>query len=123
MSLVKAKKKQIPRGQELSRIVCDVLDQNKAENILAVDLTGKSVIADVMVIASGTSQRHLLALADKVKEELHKIGVSQVRIEGGSTSDWILLDGGDIIVHLFKPETRLMYNLEKMWDVDFKSGS
>lgn len=123
MSLVKVKKQETPRGQELSRIVCDVLDQNKAENILAVDLTGKSVIADVMVIASGTSQRHLLALADKVKEALHKIGVSQVRIEGGNTSDWILLDGGDIIVHLFKPETRLMYNLEKMWDVDFKSGS
>ncbi len=91
------------------------LDENKGEDITMIDLRGKSSIADYLVILSGISPRHLHSLAEKSKEWLHKKGIFPVLIEGGSSSEWVLVDGGEVIIHLFRPETRQLYNLEKMW--------
>ena len=88
---------------------------NKAEKIVSIDLTGKTDIADRMVIASGTSARHVGALADYVVMALKKAGYTSVPTEGRESGDWVLVDAGDVIIHIFKPETRTHYNLEKMW--------
>ena len=87
----------------------------KAEDITTIDLTGKSSIGDYMVVASGRSQRHVGAVADNVVEQVEAAGVRNVRVEGMRQCDWVLIDAGDVIVHVFKPETRAFYNLEKMW--------
>jgi ribosome-associated protein len=87
----------------------------KAEDATTIDLRGKSAIADYMVIASGRSNRHVGSVADRVLEGLHAAGVRQVRVEGTPLCDWVLIDAGDIIVHVFRPEARAFYNLEKMW--------
>jgi ribosome-associated protein len=87
----------------------------KAEDTTTIDLRGKSAIADYMVIASGRSNRHVGSVADRVLEGLHAAGVRQVRVEGTPLCDWVLIDAGDIIVHVFRPEARAFYNLEKMW--------
>ena len=94
------------------------LDADKAEDIISIDLAGKSSIADYMVIATGRSNRQLSAMAQHLDEKLTKIGVKKVSIEGLTQGEWVLLDGGDVIVHLFKPEVRSFYNLEKMWGVE-----
>jgi ribosome-associated protein len=94
------------------------LDADKAEDIIAIDLTGKSSIADYMVIASGRSARQLASMAQHLDEKLTKAGISRVNVEGMTQGEWVLLDGGDVIVHLFKPEIRRFYNLEKMWGVE-----
>jgi ribosome-associated protein len=87
----------------------------KAEDVVTIDLAGKSSIADAMVVASGRSQRHVGAVAEQVVKDLEKAGVPRVRIEGLRQSDWVLIDAGDVIVHVFRPEVRAFYNLEKMW--------
>ena len=87
----------------------------KAEDILTIDLTGKSSIADFMVVASGRSQRHVASIADQVVKDIEKAGVPRVRVEGLRQGDWVLIDAGDVIVHVFRPEVRAHYNLEKMW--------
>lgn len=92
-----------------------VLDDNKAEETLTIDLKGKTTIADAMVIASGRSHRHVGALADYILKALKEAGVRQVRVEGLPACDWVLVDAGDVIIHLFRPEVRAFYNLEKMW--------
>jgi ribosome-associated protein len=94
------------------------LDDDKAEDIISIDLAGKSSIADYMVIATGRSARQLSAMAQHLDEKLTKLGVKKVSIEGLTQGEWVLLDGGDVVVHLFKPEVRSFYNLEKMWGVD-----
>lgn len=94
------------------------MDADKAEDIIAIDLTGKSSIADYMVIASGRSARQLASMAQHLDEKLTKAGISKVNVEGLTQGEWVLLDGGDVIVHLFKPEIRRFYNLEKMWGVE-----
>jgi ribosome-associated protein len=94
------------------------LDDDKAEDIISIDLAGKSSIADYMVIATGRSARQLNAMAQHLDEKLTKSGVRKVSIEGLTQGEWVLLDGGDVIVHLFKPEVRSFYNLEKMWGAD-----
>jgi ribosome-associated protein len=94
------------------------LDDDKAEDIISIDLAGKSSIADYMVIATGRSNRQLNAMAQHLDEKLTKLGVKKVSIEGLTQGEWVLLDGGDVIVHLFKPEVRSFYNLEKMWGVE-----
>ncbi len=104
----------------LERLIISALDQNKAENIVSLDLTGKSDVADRMIVASGTSNRHVASLADHLVDALKKLGFNPVPVEGQDGSEWVLVDAGDIIVHLFKPETRARYNLEKMWSVDSK---
>jgi ribosome-associated protein len=91
------------------------LTDDKAENIVVIDLAGKTSIADHMVIASGRSQRHVGATAQHLVERLKAEGVEPVRAEGVSQCDWVVIDAGDAIVHLFRPEVRTFYNLEKMW--------
>ena len=92
-----------------------ILDNNKAQNIISIDLKNKSYIADYMVVASGTSSRHLQSLSEVLVTELKKIGVTNCRIEGKESADWKLVDAIDVIVHIFHPEKREFYDLEKMW--------
>ena len=95
--------------------VLSSLDDSKAEDVVTIDLRGRSPLADYMVIASGGSQRHVSALADHLLYAMKDCNKGQTRVEGLSECDWVLIDLGDIIVHLFRPETREFYNLEKMW--------
>tara|TARA_B100000941_G_scaffold141750_1_gene100465 strand:+ start:855 stop:1202 length:348 start_codon:yes stop_codon:yes gene_type:complete len=92
-----------------------ILDNNKALNIKSINLKNKSFIADYMIIASGTSSRHLQALSEILVTELKKIGLNNCRIEGKDSNDWKLVDTQDVIVHIFHPEKREFYDLEKMW--------
>jgi len=92
-----------------------ILDNNKAQNITTIDLKNKSYIADYMIVASGTSSRHLQSLSEILVTELKKLGLNNCRIEGKDSSDWKLVDAYDVIVHIFHPEKREFYNLEKMW--------
>ena len=101
-------------AEEILRLVLARLDDMKAEDILTIDLRDKSSIGDYMVVSSGRSQRHVGSVADRVVEDLHKAGVA-ARVEGAPQCDWVLIDAGDVIVHVFRPEVRAFYNLEKMW--------
>jgi len=92
-----------------------ILDNNKAKNIISINLKNKSFIADYMIIASGTSSRHLQALSEILVVELKKIGLEECRIEGRESNDWKLVDANHIIIHIFHPEKREFYDLEKMW--------
>ena len=94
------------------------LDDAKAENVVVIDIRGKSSIGDYMVIASGRSDRHVGAIAEQVQRKLREAGKSRARIEGQPQCDWVLIDAGDIIVHVFRPEVREFYNLEKMWSAE-----
>lgn len=93
------------------------LDDDKAQAVTVIDLDGKSSIADYMVIASGTSSRQVAAMADHLLEKMKQSGVKDATVEGLRQGDWVLIDAGDAIVHLFRPEVRGFYNLEKMWGV------
>ena len=92
-----------------------ILDDNKAQNIICIDLKNKSYIADYMIIASGTSSRHLQALSEILVVQLKRLGINNCRIEGKDSNDWKLVDTQDIIVHIFHPDKREFYDLEKMW--------
>jgi ribosome-associated protein len=96
-------------------VVLTSLEDDKAEEIVALDIRGKSSFADLLVIASGRSARHVAALADHVLRKLKDAGVKDVRVEGLPQADWVLVDAGDIVVHLFRPEVRAFYNIEKIW--------
>jgi ribosome-associated protein len=96
-------------------VVLASLDDSKGEDIAPIDLTGKSALADCMVIATGRSQRHVTAIADRLLDDLKKAGGDHIRVEGLRGGDWVLIDAGDVIVHIFRPELRAFYNLEKMW--------
>jgi ribosome-associated protein len=100
---------------EVKKNIEKILDDNKAQNITTIDLKKKSYIADYMIIASGTSSRHLQALSEILVAELKKFGLDGCRIEGRESNDWKLVDAIDIIVHIFNPEKREFYDLEKMW--------
>ena len=91
------------------------LDDAKAEDTITIDLHGKTSIGDYMVVTCGRSNRHVGAVADHVLEDLEKAGVPDLRVEGVPHCDWVLIDAGDVIVHVFRPEVRAFYNLEKMW--------
>lgn len=95
--------------------VVSILDEAKAEEIVSIDLAGKSTIGDFMVIASGRSDRHVGAIGDQLQRKLKEAGVGRIRAEGMETCDWVLIDVGDIIIHIFRPEVREFYKLEKMW--------
>jgi ribosome-associated protein len=97
------------------RHVLASLDDMKAEDTITIDLTGKTSIADVMVVTSGRSNRHVASIADSAIENLEKAGVKGLRVEGKRNGDWVLIDAGDVIVHVFRPEVRAFYDLEKMW--------
>jgi ribosome-associated protein len=94
------------------------LDEAKAENVVTIDLAGKSSIGDFMVVATGRSDRHVGAIADQLQRKLKENGRGRVRVEGLEACDWVLIDAGDIIVHVFRAEVREFYNLEKMWSAD-----
>ena len=100
---------------ELKNKIIRILDSNKALDIVTIDLKGKSSIADLMIIASGTSSRHIQALSEQVYEEIKNSGIINCKIEGKDSNDWKLVDGIDLIVHIFNPEKRKFYELEKMW--------
>ena len=97
------------------RIILARLDEMKAEDSVIIDLTGKTSIGDYMVVTSGRSQRHVGAIADHLIKDIEAAGVPGVRVEGMRHCDWVLIDAGDVIVHVFRPEIRAFYNLEKMW--------
>ena len=99
----------------LKKIIIETLDINKAQDIVSIDLKDKSSMADYMIIASGTSSRHIQALSEQVFDKLKKNGVQNCKIEGKDSNDWKLVDGIDLIVHIFHPEKRKFYELEKMW--------
>jgi ribosome-associated protein len=94
------------------------LDEAKAESVVSINLRGKSSIGDYMLIASGRSDRHVGAIADQIQRKLKDRGYGRIRVEGKEACDWVLIDAGDIIVHVFRPEVREFYNLEKIWSVD-----
>ena len=96
-------------------MVLTSLEDDKAEDIIAIDIRGKSSFADMLVVASGRSARHVGALADHIMRNLKEAGVKDVRVEGLPQGDWVLVDAGDIVVHLFRPEVRSFYNIEKIW--------
>jgi ribosome-associated protein len=91
------------------------LDDSKAENIVSIDIQGKSSLGDYMVVASGRSHRHVAAVAEQLIKALKDAGQGAPRVEGLNSADWVLIDAGDVIVHVFRPEVREFYNLEKMW--------
>ena len=100
---------------DLKQIVINTLDKNKAEDIISIDLKNKSSMADYMIIASGTSSRHIQSLSEQVLDKLKNNGIIESKIEGKDSSEWKLVDGIDLIVHIFHPEKRKFYELEKMW--------
>ena len=100
---------------DLKKIVINTLDLNKAQNIITIDLKDKSSMADYMIIASGTSSRHIQSLSEQVLDKFKDKGIKNSKIEGKESSEWKLVDGIDIIVHIFHPEKRKFYELEKMW--------
>ena len=100
---------------DLKSIILDTLDSNKALDIISIDLKNKSSMADYMIIASGTSSRHIQALSEQVLEKLKTNGIKNSKIEGKESLDWKLVDGIDLIVHIFNPEKRKFYELEKIW--------
>ncbi len=103
------------RVLQLKKKIEQILNDNKAIDVKTIDLEGKSTVADYMIIASGTSSRHLQALSETIVERLKKEGVSNCHVEGKDSNEWKLIDGIDIIVHIFNPSKRKFYNLEKMW--------
>ena len=105
-----------PSPAETLRLVLDSLDDMKAEDTLTIDLRDKTTIADTMVVTSGRSNRHVGSVADRVVQDLGKAGLKKIKVEGMPHCDWVLIDAGDVIVHVFRPEVREFYNLEKMWE-------
>lgn len=103
---------------DLLKIVETSLDDDKGEDIVVIDLRGKSTIADFMVIATGRNSRQLAAMASHLDAKLTKAGIKKISVEGAAQGDWVLLDGGDVVVHLFRPEVRTFYALEKMWGAE-----
>lgn len=106
------------RLDAMQKLIVTSLEDDKAENVVTLDLTGKAMFCDRMVIASGLADRQITAMAQHLREKLHTAGQKRVQIEGLGGSDWVLIDAGDIVVHLFKPDARTMYGLEKMWGED-----
>lgn len=109
-------------AKALSDHILDVLDENSAQDTIEIDLRGKSSVADYMIVTSGRSNRHVGALADYVQKSLKERGHKSLGIEGQEANDWVLIDVGDVILHIFRPEVRVFYNLEKIWSVPLPDG-
>jgi ribosome-associated protein len=120
-TIVRATERSADVGQLLDLVQAS-LDDDKAEELVTVDLHGKSSIADYMVIANGRSDRHVGALADHLMRKVKDAGHGNCKVEGVPKCDWVLIDIGDVIVHLFRPEVRDFYNLEKLWSVEMNDG-
>ena len=99
-------------------LILSRLDDDKAQDVVFIDLKGKSPVADGLIVASGRSQRHVGAMADHLLRALKDAGHGKCRVEGMPSADWVLIDAGDVIVHLFRPEVRSFYNIEKIWSVE-----
>jgi ribosome-associated protein len=112
-----------PSSQSAVELILNVLDDAKAEETVSVDITGKSSLADHMIVTSGRSQRHVGAVADQIIRALRDNGFGKPRVEGLPHCDWVLVDTGDVIVHIFRPEVREFYNIEKMWQADFAADA
>lgn len=110
-------------AKDLSDLAMTSLDDDKAEDVVLIDLAGKTSFADYMIIASGRSTRQVGAMAEHLREKLKSAGAASVEVEGLPQADWVLIDAGDVIVHLFRPEVRSFYNLEKMWAVEPPAGA
>jgi ribosome-associated protein len=106
------------RVRALESLILNRLEDDKAQDVVFVDLKGKSAMADGLVVASGRSHRHVGAMADHLLRALKDEGYGKVRVEGMPHCDWVLIDAGDVIVHLFRPEVRAFYNIEKIWAVE-----
>ena len=111
-----------PGSAALLAEITNWLDEAKAEAIVTIPLEGKSSIGDFMVIATGRTDRHVGAIADQLHKKIKDWGMARVRVEGKEACDWVLIDTGDIIVHVFRPEVREFYNLEKMWQAELPAG-
>jgi ribosome-associated protein len=107
-----------PRDNHLPRAILASLENSKAENVVAIDVTGKTSLADTMIVATGRSNVHVGAIADHLAKAVRAAGYPTPRLEGLPNCDWVLLDAGDAIVHIFRPEVRQFYNLEKLWSAD-----
>ena len=106
----------------LQSVIIGSLEDDKANDVVTLDLAGKATFCDRMVIATGLVDRQIAAMAEHLSEKLHKAGLKRLQVEGTAGADWMLIDAGDIVVHLFKPEARAMYALEKMWGADLDEG-
>lgn len=104
-------------------LILATLEDAKAEDTLAIDVTGKSSLSDHMVVTSGRSNRHVSAIADQLVKAMRENGYNKPRIEGLPTADWVLVDAEDVIIHVFRPEVREFYNIEKMWAADFSADA
>jgi len=104
-------------------VVMQSLDDAKAEQTVAIDVTGKSPLSDHMVVTTGRSNRHVGAVADQLVRALREAGFAKPRVEGLPHCDWVLVDGGDVIVHIFRPEVREFYHIEKMWQAEFAADA
>jgi ribosome silencing factor RsfS/YbeB/iojap len=111
------------RLDELQRVIVGSLEDDKAENIVTIELAGRAAFADRMVVATGLADRQIAAMATHLEDKLEQAGLKRVQIEGTTGSDWVLIDAGDIVVHLFKPEARTMYGLERMWGAELDEES
>ena len=111
------------RLDELQGVIVGSLEDDKAENIVTIDLAGRAAFADRMVVATGLADRQIAAMATHLEDKLEEAGLKRVQIEGAAGSDWVLIDAGDIVVHLFKPEARTMYGLERMWGAELDEES
>jgi ribosome-associated protein len=109
--------------QQLQSVIVGSLEDDKAENVVTLDLEGKASFCDRMVIATGLADRQIAAMAEHLSEKLHEAGLKRVQVEGAGGADWVLIDAGDIVVHLFKPEARAMYALERMWGADLDEAA
>lgn len=102
----------------MQAVIVESLEADKAEEVVSLDLAGRAAFTDRMVIATGLADRQISAMATHLEEKLAEIGIKRVQIEGAGGSDWVLIDAGDIVVHLFKPEARALYALERMWGAE-----
>ena len=109
-------------SEALSDFIMGILDEHSAQDTLKIDIRGKSSVADYMIVTSGRSNRHVGALADYVIRGLKEQGHKDIGVEGLDGCDWVLIDMGDVIIHLFRPEVRVFYNLEKIWSVPLPEG-
>ena len=106
----------------MSSHILSILDEHSAQDTIEIDVRGKSSVADYMIVTSGRSNRHVGALADYVLRSLKELGHKDLGVEGLEGCDWVLIDAGDVIVHLFRPEVRVFYNIEKIWSVPLPEG-
>jgi ribosome-associated protein len=118
----KSSAKSQKEAKALSDFLQHVLDENSAQDVIEIDIRGKSSVADFMLVASGRSNRHVSALSDYVLRALKEEGYKDIGVEGQDGNDWVLVDVGDVILHIFRPEVRVFYNIEKIWSVPLPEG-